>query len=144
MKHIQTFEGFLNESQLNEGLSTTSFTKETVDKIWEAIKTLCISKSETASFDGLTLKKLTNSNSDKWNMVANNADKLQIGQISATSFSLLVMITEGATVKGYFEIAPYDTVKQKFKSNEVYVSVVNNDQLSMGKYRAHKKIVYQS
>lgn len=139
MKHIQSFESFINE-----GLSTTTLTSETVNKIWEAIKTICSSKSENVSFDGVTLKKLSNTNSDKWDMVANNADKLQIGQISATSFSLLVMITEGATVKGYFEIAPYDTVKQKFKSNDVYISVVTNDQLSMGKYRAHKKIVYQS
>ena len=144
MKNLQTFEDFLNESKLEEGLSTTTFNMEIVDKIWTVIKTLCESGKENVPFEDLSLVKHMHSKSEKWDFVAKNSDKLQIGQITATTFSLLVMIVENRTVKGYFEISPFDTIKQKFKPGTVYISVVTDDDLSNPRVRNHKKAVYRS
>lgn len=126
------------------GLSTTTFKQETVDKIWDAIKTLCDSSEKSVSYENSSLIRLYNATSEKWDYVSQNSDKLKIGQISATTFSLLVMITKGNIVKGYFEIAPYDTLKQKFKPGKVYISAVTDNQLSNPRISAHKKIVYQA
>ena len=144
MKNLHTFDEFLNESKLEEGLSTTTFNMEIVDKIWTVIKTLCESGSENVPFEDLSLVKSDNSKSEKWDFVAKNSDKLQIGQITATTFSILVMIVENRTVKGYFEITPFDTIKQKFKPGTVYISVVTDNDLSNPRVRAHKKAVYRS
>ena len=144
MKNINTFKEFVNESILNEGLSTTTFTKETVDKIWEVIKTLAESGNTQAKFEDLSLVKHNRETSEKWDLIAKESDKLQIGQISATTFSILVLITEGAKVKAYFEISPFDTVKQKFKPGTVYISAVHNEDLSNPRVRGHKKIVYNA
>ena len=68
--------------------------------------------------------------------------RFKIGQISATTFDLLVMITEDRKVVCYATLG-YDTLKHKLK-DKPYVNFIDTE----GKYfaqksRQYKKIVYQ-
>ena len=54
MKHIKTFESFLNESQLNEGLNDTKFNVATAERIWKFI--LDAANASKSAKDNMTLE----------------------------------------------------------------------------------------
>ena len=148
MKHIQTFESFLNES-LNEGLQDTKFSPETAQRLWSFI--LDAANASKTATGNMTMPfssegqagKVINPTNPFWTAVLENQSKWGIGQISATASELLIMITEGRMVKGYLTLGSYDTLKQNFsKKHDTYLTAINIQDFSRS--RQFKTIVYQA
>ncbi len=149
MKNLQTFEEFLNESQLNEGLNDTQFSESTAERIWKFI--LDAANASKLAKENKTLEfssegqsgKIMDPQSSFWSEILSNSGKFGIGQISATTSELLIMITEGRTVKGYLTLT-YDTLKQDFSKKLVpYIEVIPKIQ-DFSRQRQFKKIVYSA
>jgi len=147
MKHLKTFESFLNESQINEALKDTKFSEETVQRLWRFI--LDAASASVDAKDNATISfssagqagKVLNPENPFWTEILNNSKNWEIGQISATSFELLIAITQENVVKGYLTLN-YDTPKQNFsKTSDSYLTAIPKIQ-DFSRSRQFKKIVY--
>jgi hypothetical protein len=149
MKHIQTFDYFLYEAKVNEGLQDVKFSSETTQRLWQfvldaatASKTATSNMTLSFSSEGQPGKVMNPANSF-WAEISQNESTWGIGQISATASELLIMITEGRVVKGYLTLT-YDTIKQDFsKKGDSYLTAIPKIQ-DFSRSRQFKKIVYQS
>jgi hypothetical protein len=152
MKHIKTFESFLKDEtdvKLNESLQDTQFLPETAQRLWGFI--LDAANASKTATDNTTLPfssegqagKVMNPANPFWAALLENQSKWGIGQISATTSELLIMITEGRTVKGYLTLASYDTLKQNFsKKYDTYLTAIKIQDFPRS--RQFKKIVYSA
>ena len=122
MKNIPTFEDFLIEGTINEGIKDVRLTEETAQMIWEVILNASDevhSATNNMSYNfvsGSTDVQVQNPMNELWKKIKDNKNKWNIGQISISSDQALVMITEGNVVKGYLTCS-LDINKQKFKGN---------------------------
>ncbi len=146
MKHIKLYEEFVNESAINEAIRDVRLTEETAQMIWEVILDAAEEVQNATNnmsynfVSGSTDVQVQNPMNELWKKIKDNKNKWNIGQISISSDQALVMITEGATVKGYLT-CKLDINKQKFKGNFTSLFAISNIQ-SFVQQRFFKHIAY--
>lgn len=148
MKNIPTFEDFLIEGTINEGIRDVRLTKETAQMIWEVILDASEevqSAENNMSYNfvsGSTDVQVQNPMNELWKKIKDNKNKWNIGQISISSDQALIMITEGNVVKGYLT-CKLDINKQKFKGNFTSLFAISNIQ-NFVQQRFFKHIAYSA
>lgn len=146
MKHITTFENFINEGTINEAIKDITLTEETAQMIWKVIVDASEevqSAKNNMSYNfvsGSTDVQVQNPMNELWKKIKDNKNKWNIGQISISSDQALVMITEGNVVKGYLTCS-LDINKQKFKGNFTSLFAIPSIQ-SFVQQRFFKHIAY--
>ncbi len=146
MKHIKLYEEFVNESTINEAIRDVRLTEETAQMIWSVILDAAEEVQNATNnmsynfVSGSTDVQVQNPMNELWKKIKDNKNKWNIGQISISSDQALVMITEGATVKGYLTCT-LDINKQKFKGNFTSMFAISNIQ-SFVQQRFFKHIAY--
>ena len=148
MKNIPTFEDFLIEGTINEGIKDVRLTEETAQMIWEVILDASEevqSAKNNMSYNfvsGSTDVQVQNPMNELWKKIKDNKNKWNIGQISISSDQALVMITEGPVVKGYLT-CKLDINKQNFKGNFTSLFAISNIQ-NFVQQRFFKHIAYSA
>ena len=148
MKNIPTFEDFLIEGTINEGIKDVRLTKETAQMIWEVI--LDASEEVQSATNNMSLNfvsgstdvQVQNPMNELWKKIKDNKNKWNIGQISISSDQALVMITEGPVVKGYLT-CKLDINKQNFKGNFTSLFAISKIQ-NFVQQRFFKHIAYSA
>lgn len=148
MNYIPSFEDFINESTINEAIKDVRLTEETAQMIWEVI--LDASEEVQSATNNMSYNfvsgsidvQVQNPMNELWKKIKDNKNKWNIGQISISSDQALVMITEGATVKGYLT-CKLDINKQNFKGNFTSLFAISNIQ-SFVQQRFFKHIAYSA
>lgn len=148
MKHIKLYEDFINESTINEAIKDVRLTEDTAQMIWDVIVDASEevqSATNNMSYNfvsGSINVQVQNPMNELWKKIKDNKNKWNIGQISISSDQALVMITEGATVKGYLTCS-LDINKQNFKGNSTSLFAIPNIQ-NFVQQRFFKHIAYSA
>jgi hypothetical protein len=148
MKHIPTYEEFINESTINEAIRDVRLTEDTAQMIWQVIVDAAEEVQSATSnlsynfVSGSTDVQVQNPMNELWKKIKDNKNKWNIGQISISSDQGLVLIAEGNVVKGYLTCS-LDINKQKFKGNFTSLFAISNIQ-NFVQQRFFKHVAYSA
>jgi hypothetical protein len=148
MKHIPTYDEFINESTINEAIRDVRLTEDTAQMIWQVIVDAAEEVQSATSnlsynfVSGSTDVQVQNPMNELWKKIKDNKNKWNIGQISISSDQGLVLIAEGNVVKGYLTCS-LDINKQKFKGNFTSLFAISNIQ-NFVQQRFFKHVAYSA
>jgi hypothetical protein len=148
MKNIPTFEDFLIEGTINEAIRDVRLTEDTAQMIWSVILDAAEQVQNATNnmsynfVSGSTDVQVQNPMNELWKKIRDNKNKWNIGQISISSDQGLVLIAEGATVKGYLT-CKLDINKQNFKGNFTSLFAISSIQ-NFVQQRFFKHIAYSA
>jgi hypothetical protein len=144
MKHIPTYEEYLNENKefLNEALKDVTINDAEADVIFNEIKRLTKLHKEKGFTPGVISVDGFNSASGAFGL--NPDDKnLKLASIYATTFDIFACITTQANIVVCYVTMGYKTEKKSLKPDNIYLSFYNGREPKFNQMaRRYKKQIY--